>query len=99
MLDDFSYHVVVAVNSASASVDAAHPVLVVLDEALRIIRDVSFKRKSSIMRVLRSLVWWSITQFYSVDISKSRISIEKYVFQQTHYQGLRQVFLTVSWDL
>ena len=39
-----------------------------------------------------------LTQFYSVDFSKSRIS-EKVRFHQTHNQGLRQLLLTVSWDL
>ena len=40
---------------------------------------------------------WSLTQFYSVDFSKSRIDVVR--FQQTHNQGLRQLLLTVSWDL
>ena len=43
--NDFSYHVVVAVDSSSASVDAAHPVLVVFEEAVGIISDVSCKGK------------------------------------------------------
>ena len=42
---------------------------------------------------------WSLTQFYSVDFSKSRIDVKKVRFQQTHNQGLRQLLLTVSWDL
>ena len=42
---------------------------------------------------------WSLPQFYSVDFSKSRICVEKVRFQQTHNQGLRQLLLTVSWDL
>ena len=41
---------------------------------------------------------WSLTQLYSVDFSQSRISVKK-CFQQTHNQGLRQLFLTVSWNL
>ena len=41
---------------------------------------------------------WSLTQFYSVDFSKLRSSV-KIRFQQTHNQGLRQLLLTVSWDL
>ena len=42
---------------------------------------------------------WSLSQFYSVDFSQSRISGEKVHFQQTHNQGLRQLLLTVTWDL
>ena len=42
---------------------------------------------------------WSLTQLYSVDFSKSRIGVKKVRFQQTHNQGLRQLLLTVSWDL
>ena len=42
---------------------------------------------------------WSLTQFYSVDFSQSRISVKKVRFQQTHHQGLLQLFLTVCWDL
>ena len=41
----------------------------------------------------------SITKFYSVDFSKSRIDVKKVRFLQTHNQGLRQLFLTVVWDL
>ena len=41
---------------------------------------------------------WSLTQFYSVDFSKSRINLKKCVFNK-HNQGLRQLLLTVSWDL
>ena len=88
----FSYHVVVAINSASASVDAAHPVLVVLDEALSIIRDVSFKRKNSILRVLgygdsgririvRSLVNNSIPFFLLFKIKDRHGKVH---FPQTH---------------
>ena len=40
---------------------------------------------------------WSLTQFYSVDFSQSTIGLVR--FQQTHNQGLRQLLLTVSWDL
>ena len=42
---------------------------------------------------------WSLTQFYSVDYSHSRISVEKVRFQQTLNQGLHQLFVTASWDL
>ena len=42
---------------------------------------------------------WSLTEFYSVDLSQSRIGVKKVRFQQTHNQGLRQLFLAVSWDL
>ena len=42
---------------------------------------------------------WSLTQSYSVDFSQSRIGVKKVCFQQTHNQGLRQLLLTVSWDL
>ena len=38
---------------------------------------------------------WSLTRFYSVDFSKSRIDVKKCVFNK----GLRQLLLTVSWDL
>ena len=31
---------------------------------------------------------WSLTQFYSVDFSKSRIDVKKVHFQQTHNQGV-----------
>ena len=31
---------------------------------------------------------WSLTQFYSVDFSQSRISGKQVCFQQTHNQGL-----------
>ena len=41
---------------------------------------------------------WSLTQLYSVDYSQSRQS-KKVCFQQTHNQGLCQLFSTVSWDL
>ena len=36
---------------------------------------------------------WSLTRFYSVDFSQSRIGVKECV------QGLRQLLLTVSWDL
>ena len=36
---------------------------------------------------------WSLSQFYSVDFSQSRISVKKVRFQQTHNQGLRKLFL------
>ena len=39
---------------------------------------------------------WSLTQFYSVDFSQSRIGVKKCM---THNEGLRQLLLTVSWDL
>ena len=42
---------------------------------------------------------WSLTRFYSVDFSKSGIGVKKVRLQQTHNQGLRQLLLTVSWDL
>ena len=42
---------------------------------------------------------WSITQFHPLDFSQSRIGVKKVRYQQTHNQGLRQMFLTVSWDL
>ena len=42
---------------------------------------------------------WSLTQFYSVDFSVSRLGVDKVRFQQTHNQGLRQLFLSVFWDL
>ena len=42
---------------------------------------------------------WSLTQFYSLNFSKSRIGVKKVRFLQTHNQGLRQLLLTVSWDL
>ena len=42
---------------------------------------------------------WSLTQFYSVVFSKSRIGVKKVRCQQTHNQGLRQLLLTVSWEL
>ena len=42
---------------------------------------------------------WSLTQFYSVDFSQSGIGVGKVRFLQTHNQGLRQLLLTVSWDL
>ena len=43
---------------------------------------------------------WSLTQFYSIIFSlTSRISVKKCVFTNTHNQGLRQLFLMVSWDL
>ena len=41
----------------------------------------------------------SLTQFYSVDFSQSRIRVKKVRFKQTHNQGLRGLLLTVSWDL
>ena len=36
---------------------------------------------------------WSLTRFYSVDFSQSWIGLNKVRFQQTHNQGLRQLFL------
>ena len=39
---------------------------------------------------------WSLTQFYSVDFSQSMIGVNKCVF---YNQGLRQLLVTVSWDL
>ena len=42
---------------------------------------------------------WSLTHFYFVDFSKSRIDVKKVRFKQTHNQGLGQLLLTVSWDL
>ena len=42
---------------------------------------------------------WSLTQFYSVDFYQSRIGVKKVRFQQTPNQGLRQLLLTVPWDL
>ena len=42
----------------------------------------------------------SLTQFYSVEFLLSRKgSMKRVRFQQTHNQGLRQLLLTVSWDL
>ena len=41
---------------------------------------------------------WSLTQFYSVDF-KIKDRCKKVRFQHTHNQGLRQLLLTVSWDL
>ena len=41
---------------------------------------------------------WSLTQFYSVDF-KIKDQSKKVRFHQTHNQGLRQLLLTVSWDL
>ena len=41
---------------------------------------------------------WSLTQFYSVDFSKSRIGVKKVRFQQMHNQVLCQLLLTVSCD-
>ena len=41
----------------------------------------------------------TLTQFYSVDFSQSRIDVKKVRFQQTHNQDLRQLLLTVSWNL
>ena len=41
----------------------------------------------------------SLTQFYSVDFSQSRIGVEKLCFQPSQNQGFRQLFLTVAWDL
>ena len=37
---------------------------------------------------------WTLTQFYSVEFSPSYVSVEKVCFQQTHNQGLRQLFVT-----
>ena len=42
---------------------------------------------------------WSLTQFYSVDFSSIKDRCKVVRFQQTHNQGLRQLLLTVSWDL
>ena len=46
---------------------------------------------------------WSLTQFYSVDFSQSRIDVKKCTFNKRTflhvYQGLCQLLLTVSWDL
>ena len=42
---------------------------------------------------------WPPTQLYYVDFSQSKIGVKKVCFQQTHNQGLRQLLLTVSWDL
>ena len=53
------------------------------------------------IRVMHETVYqvWSLTQLCSVDSLKSRIGVEKVSFQQTHNQGLRELVLTVSWDL
>ena len=51
----------------------------------------------SCIAIIRSGLWL-LTQFYSVDFSKSRIVVKVRVLQ-THNQGLRQLLLTVSWDL
>ena len=56
-----------------------------------------YKKKCNAERIMYQV--WSLTQFYSVDFSKSRIDVKKVRFQQTHNQGLRQLLLTVSWDL
>ena len=44
---------------------------------------------------------WSLTQFYAVDSSKSRIGGKKCVFSKRTIkpQGLRQLLLPTSWDL
>ena len=42
---------------------------------------------------------WSLTQFYSVDFLTIRDQFKQVRFQQTHNQCLRQLLLTVSWDL
>ena len=44
-------------------------------------------------------VCWSSTQFYSVDFFTIKDWCKKVRFQQTHNQGLRQLFLIVSLDL
>ena len=42
---------------------------------------------------------WSLTQFYSVDFSQSRIGVNECVFNKRIIKVLRQLLLTVSWDL
>ena len=42
---------------------------------------------------------WLLAQFYSVDFSKSRVSVKKCVFNKRTIKVLRQLFSTVSWDL
>ena len=44
-------------------------------------------------------LWWSLSGFYSVEFFTIKDRCKKVWFQQTHYQGLRQLFLTVSRDL
>ena len=42
---------------------------------------------------------WSLTQFYSVGFSKSRIDVKKVRLQQTYNHGLHQLLLMMSLDL
>ena len=42
---------------------------------------------------------WLQTQFYSVDSSQSRIGVKSASSTNAHNQGLRQLFLTETWDL
>ena len=42
---------------------------------------------------------WSLTPFYSVDFSQIKDRCKQVSFQQTHNQSLRQLLLTVSWNL
>ena len=55
------------------------------------------EEKERAVTVLKQV--WSLTQFYSVDFSQSRIGVKKCVFNKTHNQGLCQLSSTVSWDL
>ena len=42
---------------------------------------------------------WSLTPFYSVYFSQSRIGVKKCVFNKHTIKVSRQLLLTVSWDL
>ena len=44
---------------------------------------------------------WSLTQFYTVDFSHSRIGVQSMIDAKVRFkqnQGLRQLFLMMSWD-
>ena len=61
--------------------------------------ELSCERATELVHACHEKQVWSLTQLYSVEFSQSRIGEKKVCFQQTHNQGLHQLFLTVSWDL
>ena len=85
LLDDLRHCVfVIDVHALDADAESAVTRVVVVP---------SGRRKAGAEQV------WSLTQFYSVDFSKSRIDVKKRVFNKRTIKVSRQLLLTVSWDL
>ena len=62
------------------------------------VKDIDFNEEEVLKKCRDFLQVWSLTQLYSVDFSTIKDRCKKWPFHQTRNQGLRQLFLMVSWD-